>query len=894
MPKCSILPRVYPPRGIPLVRKYVRKRTFVTRDRVLIHLSSEALRPEELTQDGIAAATRSGRSTLTKWLDRLERKGLVTRDRIRLAGHPLPKYGYHLTEPGWRTATSLRKNLSSQTVTVRAPSVGPLTVRVSEVPSLASTRLDLTSTLASVRKGRIDLVRASRPLRTRGPVVWAGGTRRIDRLFGREAELRALDAWYASESEVLLVTGIAGIGKSSIVAGWVQGHPPKIPVYGFEIHGSTTHAGLLADFGGFLAALGKPGLATFLAQGVPLDLAFVRRLLERDLVTLRLLIVLDNADQASRNVARLACELFIGLSKTVALKIVLLGRSSPRWLHDGRTSPPHLEVLPVKGLDPKASEALLRYRGLGPDSALLGEIIRKTRGHPLLLHLAASTGASRSSAVQRYLREEVWDSLSKEERAILEATSVFRKAVSERVLEIVARSDRKALDRLVERNLLERTISGSHMMHDLVRGFVCSQMSEERRQELHARAAHPLMQATDPRERWEAVYHLIEAGRVTEAASFLDSEGAPLLDSVAAEEISSLVGGLTLDEADSDAYCAFAEVLGDSLRIRGHIGPAIFQYDHARRLVESSRRTERVPRLLRKMAFLERCRNRYAKALGYLVEARGRLLELKDTAEMTEVLREMALVEQALGDLSKATRYLNEAIDLAAEANDWGGLSRGLLALSSLETFRGNRDQGLDYASEGLRVARRVGSLTQMAHAYIVVGTALSELRRFKESLHYFETGLQLSKATANLRLSAYATMNRTGALLDLGRYDLAAGSIKEARGYFEILEERDTLALLKVYEGQLEMGFGHWARAQSAWEEGLSGLREFGSPVDLVKALREVGGFHADRGRVVEGQAYLREAQHVAAKVGNSALISEIEDDIQRQGTLAAASRSA
>ena len=871
-----------------MVRKYVRKRTFVTPDRVLIHLSSEALRPEERTQDGIAAATRSGRSTLTKWLDRLETQGLLARHRIRLDGRPLPRFAYHLTDSGWRAATIFRERIGSQVITVNAPSTGPVTVRMSEIPSLASARLDLARAVCLVRKGRLDLKRLPTTSRGRVPMRWGDGFRRVDRLFGRKEELKAMDTWYHSDGPVLLVTGIAGIGKSSIVASWVQGRQLKIPVYGFEIHDSSTHAGLLADFAGFLAALGKPGLATFLAQGVPLDLGFVRRLLERELVDLRLLIVLDNADQASRDVSRLVSDLFMSLGTTLALKVVLVVRRSPRWLSTGRRGARQLEILPVKGLDSKASEALLRSRGLGSDSPLLEEIVRKTRGHPLLLHLAASTGASRSSAVQRYLREEVWDSLSMADRAILEAISVFRRAVSEHVLELAARANRHALDSLIERNLLERTIAGGSVMHDLVREFVRSQIPEERRQELHLRSAYPLMQATDPRERWEGVYHLLEAGRLAEAAAFLDSEGVPLLDSVAAEEISSLVSGLTLDEADSGVYCIFAEVLGDSLRIRGHIEPAIFQYGHARRLVETSQRSERVPRLLRKMAFLERCRNRYPKALGYLVEARARLSGMNNSAEMAEVLREMALVEQALGDLSKATQCLSEAIDLAAEANDWGGLSRSLLALSSLETFRGNRDQGLDEALEGLRVADRVGSLTLTAHAHIVVGTALAELRRFREALHHFGIGLQLSSAIGNLRLTAYATMNRTGALLDLGRYDLAAGSIQEARGYFDILGERDTLALLKVYEGQLEMGFGHWTRAQNAWEQGLSGLREFGSPVDLVKALREVGGFHVDRGRLVEGYAYLREAQQVAAKVGNPKLTSEIEDDLRRQGTLA------
>lgn len=877
------MPRSYGLRGVPLVRKYLRKRTFSTRERLLIHLSSEALRPGELTQEGIAAATQSGRSTLTKWLDLLEEQGLVARERIRFDRRPLPRFAYRLTESGWQEASVLRERIASQIITVQAPGAGPLTVRMSEVPNLASARLDLTRALTLVRKGRLDLARLPGTARGRAPVTWGSGLRRIDRLFGRRGELEAMDVWYRSETPVLLVTGIAGIGKSSLVAAWVQGRPHKVAVYGFEIHGSSTQAGLLADFGAFLAALGKPGLATQLSQGVPLDLAFVRRLLMRDLAGVSLVVILDNADKASRGVARLVNGLFVEVSPKLEVKVVLLGRRSARWMSHARQGAPTHETLSVSGLDPKSSEALLRYRGLGPNSTFIQEIVRKTRGHPLLLHLAASTGASRSSAVQRYLKDEVWDSLSTEDRATLEAASVFRNAVNERVLAKVAGTDRHRLGSLTERSLLDRTIAGSYTIHDLVREFVQGQLSDERRGRLHSLAADALLHATDPHERLEGAYHLLEAGRVVEAAAFLDSAGTPLVDSVAAEEISSMVGRLTLDESQSETYCVFAELLGDGLRIRGHIGPALFQYGHARRLAENSRRPERTPRILRKMAFLERCRNRYPKALGYLIEARARLGDVGDSAERAEVLREMALAEQALGGLAAAAKHLGEAIDIATDMSDRAALSRGLLALGSLEELRGHRELGLNYELEGLRIAEQSGNLTEVARAAIVVGTGLVGMGRTGESLAYYEKGLELARLLGNLRLVAYATMDRSACLIDLGRFDEAGQDLRDAEGAFKILEEPETLALLRVYEGNRQMGMGRVTSAKRIWRMGFEDLRRQGSKIDLVRGLTDVGTLCADQGENDEAMAYLGEAKNLAKELGNAALSSEIDATLNR-----------
>lgn len=864
-----------------VVRTYVRKRTYSTSDRVLVHLSTDSLRPEEQTQDGIAAATRSGRSTLTKWLDRMEDGGLVSRDRLRLPGHPLPKYGYRLSESGWRTAVELRGRLATQVVTVRTPNLQALAVRLSEVPALAPARLDLTGAVTAVRKGQLDLARAAPASRNQGPLVWGRGLRRVDRFFGRIDELTDLDAWWASDSRALLITGLAGIGKSALAAAWIKGRRLGVPVYGFETRRPTTPAAFLSDFGGFLAALGKPGLSARLAEKASANPTLLSQLLQRELHNQRLLVVLDNADQIPAALGRLLNELFVQDHAGLLAKVVLLGRRAPRWVHPSDRSTTALQVRHLQGLDPRASRALLRSRGLGPESKSTAAIVHETRGHPLLLYLAASAGTGHGAAVQRYLKEQLWGSLTARERTVLEALSVFRKPVSERVLETVARAEHRTVERLHERNLLERTMAGGYAMHDLVREFVGSQVSESRQRLYHARAANVLMHTADSRERWEAMYHLLRAGKVAEAAAQLDSEGAPLLDCVAAEDVASLVRGLTLDETEAFSYCVFAEILGDGLRIRGHVGPALFQYGHAQRFAETSGQPGRIPRLLRKMAFLERCRNRYDRALGYLIEARARLAEARNPAEMAEVLREMALSEQALGNLEEAARHLNEATDLATDASDRAALSRTLLALGSLEAQRGHPEQGLALDLEGLHIAERSGDVTEVAHAHIVVGAALIAIGKADASLKHLTEGFEAARLLGNLRLMAYATMNHTSGLLHLKRYKEAGTRLRQAREYFEILEEIDALGLLKTYEGEVEMGLGHWSRATHAWREGISELRSRGSPGELAFVMRDVAGFYADHGRAEGGLTYLLEAREIARKVGNLDLLSEIESEL-------------
>ncbi len=521
---------------------------------------------------------------------------------------------------------------------------------------------------------------------------------------------------------------------------------------------------------------------------------------------------------------------------------------------------------------------MLHAAGFPGDDHAAREVAASFRGHPLLLQLAARSGLEPVGGAHRYLEESVWNTLSTAERTCLECACIFRGAVSMRTLVVFPGVTESALTSLQGKNILEPTLSGDVSVHDLVRKFVLGQVPGNRLRWLHETAADHFLVRPGPWQRLEGLYHLLQADSASVAADFLDTEGASLLDSVSVREVAALLREVKAETLDPAPACVFAEIRGDSLRIAGDLGPSLMQYRHAIRFCEAASRDERVPRILRKMASIERWRNRYPRALGLLVEADARLTRHPNPAEKAEILREMALVEQAQGNLTSAAAHLTEAVDLATEASDAGSLVRNLLALGTLEASRGHRERALQDKLEALRIAERAGNLTETARARIAVGTAFAELGRHRESLEYHDKGLELTRLVGNLRLTAYATMNRAVALLDLDRCAEAGIPLEEARRLLEILGEEDTLALLRVNEGQREMGLGHWARAKRLWGRGLTELRKLGSERDRALALKEVGRFHLAHGDVDGTRGYLLEARRIARKLGNVELLAEID----------------
>src|SRR5207244_11557008 len=143
--------------------------------------------------------------------------------------------------------------------------------------------------------------------------------------------------------------------------------------------------------------------------------------------------------------------------------------------------------------------------------------------------------------------------------------------------------------------------------------------------------------------------------------------GTGLQDLLPASDLLAVLRKVDRASLDPVAGCILPEVFGDALRALGDLQPALLEYRNAVRLCEVTGRAASVPRLLRKIASIERCRTNHAKALRQLVEAQGRLKDYPDPSEAGEVLREMALLERTQGQQEEPDDHMNAAIDLTTE-----------------------------------------------------------------------------------------------------------------------------------------------------------------------------------------------------------------------------------
>src|SRR5207244_11927771 len=118
---------------------------------------------------------------------------------------------------GWVHAMKRRSRLTSDIVEGLAPGLDPTPMRVAEIPEIFPAYVNMTAAVSLVRRGRLDFTKLQ-GIGSGGvaPLLWGDTLRRLGRVFGRTEEFMELDAWASSPSSLLIVTGIAWIGKSSL------------------------------------------------------------------------------------------------------------------------------------------------------------------------------------------------------------------------------------------------------------------------------------------------------------------------------------------------------------------------------------------------------------------------------------------------------------------------------------------------------------------------------------------------------------------------------------------------------------------------------------------------------------------------------------------------------
>jgi DNA-binding CsgD family transcriptional regulator len=644
----------------------------------------------------------------------------------------------------------------------------------------------------------------------------------------RAAELEFLSAAYAraqqGQSEVMLVTGEAGIGKTRLVEELCVRVLSAADEVQVRVGESAPLTGATLAFGPFVAALGDQG-EWLLAEDGEGDVRAARhrlflrvlRLLAGLAVRSPVVLVLEDlhwADESSRELlgflaVRLRTEpvLVIG-----TLREEELAAEVRRWLAELEPRPAvtRLRLGPL----PDAAIAGLVARMLPPGAGAghVAAVARAAEGNPLYARELAAAGPD---ALPPSISEAVLArvaGLSEEARAVVEQACVADGGLTHELLSATLRLAEEplltAVRRAVASGLLVTSPDGYALRHEVIRQVVYADLTAGERQRLHRRlaetlAARPGAEPSRLAQHWHLAGRQDRAGpaAVSAARAAVRARAYPeaLRCYALAVELEAWVpepGPALLAEAAQTASWA-----GDPQRAVDWAAQALAQSGP----IDRARLLERLGRYQWEAGDLRSAVDSTGQALDLLGDAPPSALQAR-------VLAAHATLRLQLAEVDAALPLAERAAAVARQVNAVTAHAESLATLGIIQGRRGELDAGLAALRTSFDLARQAGSVDDVARAASNHMYLLCTAGRFTEALEVARSGRAATDLLGTPTALTSVLDNNTAAIL------IYTGRWQEAdRLLDELVAQSSGYAATFLRLRQLELAVGQGEERRAA-----------------------------------------------------------------------------
>ncbi len=556
-----------------MTRKYLKNR-----ERILLHLSkfrgdiNHFNAPYSITQDGIAETIGIGRNNIPREIKRLVDENLVISQKARVAGFKNRRTVYFLTNKGIMEAKRIKENVDSLYVKVVDFSGKVRTIMLKEVSKIYGIEL-ITAAINLESNLTLDLVKLMRKNGRR--VHYIEENFAVRRLYGRNKELQKMIQWISSDKRILVIGGLSGIGKTTLVLKFVKDHLKDRDVFFIRLDKYKDVIDVLHQFAEFFSKMGYPKLEKYMrthGRFLDFEMNISNALLIIKETCSDEILIFDNVEDAQPKVKAFIQKFLDSMEKNC--KIILVGIGADKLIRPtmlGKTSEIYLSEL-----DDENALQMLRDEGV-PDEVAF-KIISKYGGVPIILELAKS-GDRRT--IRKFLFEGILNNLSKDERMAVEFASVFRREFKMNAL-LLNNVEYSVIYSLIKKNILKEMEYEVFTLHRMLRNFIYDRLPISKKREYHLIAARYFL---DEGNILEAVYHYVRGEKYLRANMLLAENYEKYLFSHSGEirQIALEILNSYADVTEDHEWLLYG-IIGDTYKISGEWEKAIENYRRAREL----------------------------------------------------------------------------------------------------------------------------------------------------------------------------------------------------------------------------------------------------------------------------------------------------------------------
>ncbi|HKZ71068.1 MAG TPA: AAA family ATPase [Anaerolineales bacterium] len=562
----------------------------------------------------------------------------------------------------------------------------------------------------------------------------------------REANLQELAvAWQdakASEGRIALVSGEAGIGKSTLVERFTRQHQGSARVLWGACDALFTPRplGPLHD----MAAQMKGDLSVLLNSDVSNRATLFSTVLA-ELQTRPTIAVFEDVHWADEATLDLLKYLSRRVTRTSALIVLTyrddeVGPKHPlRTLLGDMATTSTVRRIPLASLSENAVRVLVGKRAI--DSTVLHH---QTGGNPFFVtEVIASDSAGfpatvRDAVLARAAR------LSPSARAILEAAAVISARVEPWLLAEVTGAEAKAADECLAIGVLLTQGDALAFRHELARQTILEVISPHRRIVLNRLVLEALRSSVVTRSDLTRLAHHAEAAGDGEAVLAYAPPAARQASAAGAHREAAALYTLALRFADNlplAEHASLLEIYSRECNVTERPLEAIAAQRQALEIWHSLNDPLKQGETLAALTIMLRNNGNNAEAEQVSRAAIELLEDLPPSRELALAYRAQATLRLASRDNAQAIKWGEKAVELAEHFEDQNVLAMAHGAVGSAWLFL-DYDRGCQYLEDRLAITRSTGRETHVANLYAYLSGCSVELYQFSRAARYLAEGI--------------------------------------------------------------------------------------------------------------------------------------------------------
>jgi len=846
-------------------------------DRILLHLlknqgTRTISQPEfTLSQNGIAEAVGSHRSYIPRPIRDLVDKGLIKEKVGRIKGGKRKQKYYLLTDEGRKHAKKMLRDIAHRPGTLILSDVAEISMPFSDIISYLEennictgiTEMDIYR--ATSEDAVLDCEKLIEST-TVQYVDYSLEAPRVMRFFGRKKEQSLLDIWLEDPegNNIIFVHGIAGIGKTTLAAKTIEKYRGSKHLFWHNFHDLDSLRGVLFKLSQFLTKLGENHLEMHIRTRTTLDYYEVANILGKSMGAIDAIIIFDDFHKSKDQIRDFFVYILRMLTAPSKTKMLILSREIVPF-YDSRDviSRKTVAELELEGLDFESSKKLLKDKGI--QKSRFKEIYGLTAGNPLFLEIFKTKGH-----LERYVHDELFSKLEKEERGILGIFSIYNFPIPEEAMDFMDDFDYETLYLLTQKSIVKKDAQNRYFVHDIIKQFFHARLSTTKKRKLHLIAAKWYSQREEAVERIEAIHHRCEAGEYAEAVQFAIENASMIIDGGFAGEFLGVLEKIDENNVEPELWSELLIVKGKASYMGGEWKKALLFFNKSSDMASVTGTSEiRVVALCETGHLLEE-QNQFTKAMSSFEKAL-KISSASDNPQGTgEAYRGIGRVHWRNGEHANAIDNYEKCLDISEKSKNLELAASAYIDLGNVYDEMYDTDRAIECYNKSLKILKKIKKPSETARAYGNLAICYRRLEEYEKAIEYGRKHLEMAKSVHDLKLIGYGYAGLGYCYAKTNDPQNAKIFVTKAEDIAHKIDNENIMY-------QVNKAYAHIFKHEQKWEEAINYLKKSIESDKETRSLFTLSDLHYELGLLYDemddiesAKKHLRIAVELYKKMGH------------------------